>query len=202
MNEENNKMENVEIAENKNLKKKFIIIGIIISICVIAGLILFLQSRKESYIKKLETTRLKMLDGGSNAESLCNLTNKVWYNAIYEKFDDETDKYTRTHYGIADSFIDFNEAIGNLYTDDEIIDEVSSIQDNQKNVKALIKDLQNPPKDLENCYNTVLNMYDYYKNLTDLAISPTGSLEDYSDSISEAIDGFMTEYEKLDNIMP
>lgn len=200
--EENNNIENVEIAENKKPKRKLIIIGIIVFICIIAGLILFLQSRKVLYIEKLETTRLEMLDSGSDAESICNLTSKVWYNAIYEEFDDETDKYTRTHYGIADSFINFNEAIGNLYSDEDIIDKVSSIQDNQKNVKALIKDLQNPPKDLKDCYDTILNMYDYYKNLTDLAINPTGSLEDYSNSKNDAVDGFMTEYEKLDNIMP
>lgn len=186
------------------MKKKLVILGIVILIvvCGVIGFVLISKNNKASYIEKLETTRLEMLDGGSDAESLCNLTSRVWYNAIYEEYDDETDKYTRTDYGIADYFVDFNEALENLYSDEEIINEVSSIQDNQKNVKVLIKDLQNPPKDLENCYDTILNMYDYYKNLTDLAISPTGSLEDYSDSKNDAVDGFMTEFEKLDNIMP
>lgn len=186
------------------MKKKLVVLGIVILIvvCGVIGFVLVSKNNKASYIEKLETTRLEMLDGGSDAESLCNLTSRVWYNAIYEEYDEETDKYTRTDYGIADYFVDFNEAIENLYSDEEIINEVSSIQDNQKNVKALIKDLQNPPQDLENCYDTILNMYDYYKNLTDLAISPTGSLEDYSDSKNDAVDGFMTEFEKLDNIMP
>lgn len=194
-----NNMENVEIAENKKPKRKLIIIGIIVFICIIAGLILFLQSRKSAYIEKLETTRIEMLDGGGKAESLCNLTNKVWYNAIYEKYDDETDEYTKDWTGF---IVSFDKAIGNLYSDEDTINEVLKIQENQEEVKNLIKDLQNPPNGLDDCYDTILNMYDYYKNLTDLAISPTGSLEDYSNSKSEAIDGFMTEYEKLDNIMP
>lgn len=197
-----NNMENVEIAENKKPKRKLIIIGIIVFICIIAGLILFLQSRKSAYIEKLETTRIEMLDGGGEAESLCDLTNKVWYNAIYKERDEETDKYTRTNYGIADYFVDFDEAIQNLYSDEDTINEVLKIQENQEEVKTLIKDLQNPPNGLDDCYDTILNMYDYYKNLTDLAISPTGSLEDYSNNKNKAIDGFMTEYEKLDNIMP
>ena len=183
------------------MKKKLVISGIIvlIAVCGVIGFVLVSKNNEASYIEKLETTRLEMLDGGSKAESLCNLTNKVWYNSIYEKYDDETDKYTKDWTGF---IVSFDEAIGNLYSDEDIIDEVSSIQDNQKNVKVLIKDLQNPPKDLGNCYDTILNMYDYYKNLTDLAISPTGNLEDYSDSKNDAVAGFMTEFEKLDNIMP
>lgn len=193
-------MDNVEITENKKAKKKIIVIvGIAVLVFIIVELILFLQNRKTTYIEKLETTRLEMLDGGSDAESLCNLTNKVWYNAIYEKYDDETDEYTKDWTGF---IVGFDEAIGNLYSDEDTVNEVLKIQENQEEVKNLIKDLQNPPNGLDDCYDTILNMYDYYKNLTDLAISPTGSLEDYSDSKSEAIDGFMTEYEKLDNIMP
>ena len=36
-----------------------------------------------------------MLTGASDAESSANLIKQVWYNAIYEKRDDKTDKYTR-----------------------------------------------------------------------------------------------------------
>lgn len=190
------------------MKKKLVISGIIvlIAVCGVIGFVLVSKNNEASYIEKLETTRLEMLDGGSKAESLCNLTNKVWYNAIYEEQNDETDKYVT--YTLIDSiyatvfYHNFEDAINNLYSDEEIINTVSEIEENQKHVKLLIKDLQNPPKDLENCYDTILNMYDYYKNLTDLAISPTGSLEDYSDSKNDAVDGFMTEFEKLDNIMP
>lgn len=183
------------------MKKKLVILGIVILIivCGVIGFVLISKNNKASYIEKLETTRLEMLDGGSKAESLCNLTNKVWYNAIYEKYDNETDEYTKDWTGF---IVSFDEAIGNLYSDEDTINEVLKIQENQEEVKNLIKDLQNPPNGLDDCYDTILNMYDYYKNLTDLAISPTGSLEDYSDSKNDAVDGFMTEYEKLDNIMP
>lgn len=190
------------------MKKKLVILGIVVFVvvCGVIGFVLISKNNKSSYIEKLETTRLEMLDGGSKAESLCNLTNKVWYNSIYEERDEETDKYVT--YTLIDSiyatvfYHSFEDAINNLYSDEETVNTVSEIEDNQKNVKSLIKDLQNPPKNLKNCYDTILNMYDYYKDLTDLAISPTGSLEDYSDSKREAIDGFMTEFEKLDNIIP
>lgn len=185
------------------MKKKLIVLGIIILIVIfiIVGFILIPAKNKANYIDKLENIRIEMINGAIEAESICNLTYKVWYNAIWEENDQETDKYTKDGIGIK-HFIDFNKAIINLYSDEEIINSISNIEENQKNVKTLIQDLQNPPKELQNCYDTVLNMYDYYKNLSDLAISPTGSLEDYSNNKNNAIDGFKTEYEKLDNIMP
>lgn len=35
-----------------------------------------------------------MLDGAAKAENAGNLIKSVWYNAIYEERDTETDKYT------------------------------------------------------------------------------------------------------------
>ena len=55
-----------------------------------------------------------MLTGASEAESAGNLIKQVWYNAIYEEKDDDTDNYTRPE----GSFVsDFNEALGNLFAD-------------------------------------------------------------------------------------
>ena len=56
-----------------------------------------------------------MLSGASDAESSANLIKQVWYNSIYEKQDDETDKYTKPDgYFVSD----FNDALGNLYSDE------------------------------------------------------------------------------------
>lgn len=94
------------------MKKKLVILGIVILIivCGVIGFVLISKNNKASYIEKLETTRLEMLDGGSKAESLCNLTNKVWYNAIYEKYDNETDEYTKDWTGFIVSFDEVHSA--------------------------------------------------------------------------------------------
>ena len=140
-----------------------------------------------------------MISGGSDAESLCNLTLQVWGNAIYENSDEETDKYTRPNgYFVSD----FNTALENLYADSDTQDTISYIQSNQASVKEVIKKLQNPPEGLNKCYDTVTVLYEAYKTLTDLAINPTGSYNSVSTDENDTVSDFLSAYDKLDNQIP
>ncbi|MFG6330687.1 MAG: zinc ribbon domain-containing protein [Lachnospiraceae bacterium] len=210
--QEDTKPQQVEVASIKMAAKtKKIIIGIIIAIiiCVGGGIgykiysdnkaeQLYRESYNE-YIDNLGQVKILMLSGGSDAESLCNLTLRVWGNAIYEDKDDETDKYTRPNgYFVKD----FNEALVNLYVDSETKDNIEGIEGNQVSVKELIKKLQNPPEDLDKCYDTVSDLYEAYKTLTDLAINPSGNYSGFSTKKSDAVSDFMSAYEKLDNQIP
>lgn len=156
------------------------------------------EAAYNEYIANLEQAQILMISGGSDAESLCNLALRVWGNAIYEERDDETDKYTRKNYG----WNDFNTALSNLYADSVTMTKVSNIESNQTSVKDLIKKLQNPPEGLDKCYETVSDLYEEYKKLTDLAINPSGSYKDFAENKSDAIDEFMASFEKLDNQIP
>ena len=198
----------VEITSVKIAKKtKNIMFGIIslVLLCIIGGIGYKVYSDKEAvqaeqekydqYIVNLENVRLVMLSGASDAESLCNLALRVWHNAIYEERDEETDKYTR--------FVDdFNEALMNLHSDSSTINTVSNIEENQESVKNIMKDLQNPPEELEKCYETLSNLYESYQTLTDLAISPSGNYNSFSESKNNAVSNFMSAYEKLDTQIP
>lgn len=98
--------------------------------------------RVEEYSDNLKLATVTMLTGASDAESSANLIKQVWYNAIYEKRDDKTDKYTRPKgYFVSD----FNDALGNLYADSSFSSKISNIEDNQDTVNALMKKLKNPP---------------------------------------------------------
>lgn len=202
----------VEVASIKMAKKtKKIVIGVIIAIVICcAGGVGYkgysdkkaeqeYQDSYNTYIDNLKKVQLLMLDGGSDAESLCNLTLRVWGNAIYEERDSETDKYTRPNGYFVD---DFNDALGNLFLDSETQDTISDIESNQSSVKDLIKKLQDPPEELEKCYDTVSDLYEAYKTLTDLAVSPSGNYNGFSENKSEAVSDFMSAYEKLDNQIP
>lgn len=205
------KLQQVELAKIKMAAKtKKIIIGIIIVmiLCVGAGIGYKIYSdNKEKqiyreafneYIVNLEKIQSLMLSGGGDAESLCNLTLRVWGNAISKDTDSETDKYTRNGY----SWNDFNTALANLYADYSTITKVSNIESNQTSVKELIKKLQNPPEGLDKCYDTVSDLYEAYKKLTDLAINPSGSYRDFGENKSDAVSDFIAAYEKLDNQIP
>lgn len=209
--ENETKPQQVEVASIKMAKKtKRLILGIIIVliICVAGGVVykIYLDNKTEQeyqetyneYIDNLKTVQVLMITGGSDAESLCNLTLKVWANAIYKDYDDETNKYTRGEY----SWNDFNTALANLYADSSTTKKVSNIKSNQTSVKDLIKKLQNPPEGLDKCYETVSDLYEAYKKLTDLAINPSGSYKDFGGNKSDAVKDFMASYEKLDNQIP
>ena len=210
--QEDTKPQQVEVASIKMAAKtKKIIIGIIIAIiiCVGGGIgykiysdnkaeQLYRESYNE-YIDNLGQVQILMLSGGSDAESLCNLTLRVWGNAISKDSDSETDKYTKKDKW---NFNDFNTALANLYADSSTTKKVSDIESNQSSVKDLIKKLQNPPEGLDKCYDTVSDLYEAYKILTDLAINPSGSYRDFGTKKSDAVSDFMSAYEKLDNQIP
>lgn len=210
--EEDIKPQQVEVASIKMaVKTKKIIVGIIIAIviCVGGGIGYKIYSDNKAeqiyresyneYIDNLGQVQILMLSGGSDAESLCNLTLRVWGNAIYENKDNETDKYTKPKgYFVSD----FNEALVNLYADSETKDTIDDIENNQVSVKELIKKLQNPPEGLDKCYDTVSDLYEAYKMLTDLAINPSGNYSGFSTKKSDAVSDFMSAYEKLDNQIP
>ncbi len=210
--EKETKPQQVEVASIKMAAKtKKIIIGIIITIiiCIGSGIGYRVYSNNKEkqiyresyneYIDNLVQIQILMLSGGSDAESLCNLTLKVWGNAISEDSDSETDKYTQNKFGL---WNDFNTALANLYADSSTTKKVSNIESNQSSVKDLIKKMQNPPNGLDKCYNTVSDLYEAYKILTDLAINPSGSFRDFGEKKNEAVSDFMSAYEKLDNQMP
>ncbi|MEY8329744.1 zinc ribbon domain-containing protein [Lachnospiraceae bacterium 48-33] len=206
------KPQQVEVASVKITKKtKKIIIGVVIAIilCTVGGVGYKIYSNKKAeqeyqgtyneYISNLEKVQVLMLSGGGDSESLCNLTLKVWGNAISKEKDSETDKYTqKDRY----TWNDFNTALANLYADSSTSRKVSNIESNQSSVKDLIKKLQNPPKGLDKCYDTVSDLYESYKKLTDLAINPSGSYRDFGQNKSNAVSDFMATFEKLDNQIP
>lgn len=135
-----------------------------------------------------------MIAGGADAEGLCNLTKSVWNNCIYEKSDIETNKYTKANGKFYD---DFNDALSSLYSDDSTLQIIDSIEENQKLVESIMRELQSPPDGLQTCYDTVTELYNVYKQITNLAISPEGSLKTYSDNFSTYDSDFMKYYDQL-----
>ena len=146
------------------------------------------------YVTNLEAARFAMLNGAAKSEEVCNLTKAVWYNTIYEKSDSKTDKYTKTAFGFNS---DFNTSLEKLYASDEIALAISELKANQKVVEDLIKSLQLPTDEFSECYKTVMEMYGAYSSFVQLAISPSGSLQTYSENFATYDNNLMTIYDKL-----
>lgn len=141
------------------------------------------QKQSEEYGTNLNMAVYSMLSGASDAETCGNLIKQVWYNAIYEKSDSATDKYTRPKgYYVSD----FNEALQNLFLDSSFSSQIADINDNKDTVNSLMKKLKNPPEEYKDAYESLSELYDAYISLTNLATDPTGSLQTYSQNFNDA----------------
>lgn len=189
----------------KRKKRVGLIIGGLATIAAVAAIVLFVQNQsnanmRTAYIEDLYSVRSLMLAGGAEAENLCNLTRAVWYNTIFEEYDTETNQYTQNSYGGYHS--DFNESLRVLYDDASTKETIAFIEQNQAEVDKLMRSLQNPTEEFSTCYNTLDSMYDAYKGLTGLAVSPSGSLTSFSDDFIRYDSSFMDYYEKIETQIP
>jgi len=198
-------------------KKKSKIIGIVaVVLCVIGiGISVFTINNKKkmaeeynSYIDNVNSACDKMLSSASSSESVCNLTKSVWYNAIYKKDDNTTNKYTKKASSSYNgkqyySFVnDFNEALENLFSDSDVKKKISSIQNSQSSVNDLMKKLQNPSNELKDCYDAVFELNETYNSLVSLATDPSGSYSTYSSDVTSKINEFKNKYTNLKNKIP
>ncbi len=206
--ETDEKPQKVEVTGVKVTKKIKVIIGIIVVLLVAGGATAFgvtqYQNKKaakeytqrvEEYSDNLELAAVTMLTGASDAESSANLIKQVWYNAIFEEKDDKTDKYTCPEgYFVSD----FNDALGNLYADSSFSSKISSIEDNQDAVNALMKKLKNPPDEYKDAYDAITDLYNAYISLTNCATDPSGSLQTYSSTFNDADTNTLNAYKAME----
>lgn len=174
----------VKIGEKS---KKLIIAGVaavfVIAILTVAISSLSQKKAAENYGDKLSAITYLMLGGAADAEECAGLIHDVWYNSIYEEEDLETDKYTRPDGYFLD---DFNDALFNLFFDEEFMSDIESIESNQDAVQEAMREMMDPPEEYEEAYEALSELYDAYLTLTNLAVDPTGSLQSFTEDFNEA----------------
>ena len=142
----------------------------------------------------MEYVSYTVLDRAAKAENAGNLIKSVWYNAIYEERDTETDKYTMKNGEFVD---DFNDALSNLFADENFVNSISEIELNQSEATDLMKKLKNPPKKYEEAYAVLKTYYDNYIKMTKSVISPYGSLQTFSENFNTYDTDTVNSFEKM-----
>lgn len=199
----------VKIKKSLQNKKSIIIIAtlaIAIIFITIIGIHVSKQKAEEEaariseeYSDNFNLAVITMLTGAVKSESVCNLTKLVWYNAIFEKNDRRTDEFTvkmSMKYS-DDIFYDFNDALNNLFADSEYISDIDKIESSQTLLIDLMKQLKNPPEEYQEAYQALQKLYDTYLELTNLAVNPTGSLQNYSNNFNTADSNFLKHYNAI-----
>lgn len=149
----------------------------------------------QEYEDNLRLVTDTMLSGAVDAENCCNLIVQVWNNAIWEKKDDATDRYTRPDGYFVE---DFNDALENLFTDSEFCSQIDLIMENQRAVNKIVGKLKNPPEEYRAAYEALSECYNAYLTFTNMAINPTGSLNTFSEDFDEADTEFVHCYQKME----
>lgn len=184
-------------VKQKQKKHKGTIISIIVFALIVVSVlgIGILQKAKElKYYSNMETVSFTMLDGATKAEDAGNLIKSVWYNAIFEERNSETDKYTMKNGKFVD---DFNDALSELFADENFSNSISEIVTNQSDGANLMKQLKEPPKKYEEAYSVLKVYYDNYLKMTKIVINPTGSLNTFSEDFNTYDNNTVDSYEKM-----
>ncbi len=141
------------------------------------------KQRAEEYQIAYNGLVSQMLEDAALAEKMGNLTVQVWNNAIWNKDDNETDKFTKEN----GKFVsDFNVALANLFADEEFSSNCRTLSENQNLVKEEMKKMLDPPERCENSMKALENMYNSYIAFTNVVLRCDGSLESFSNDFAEA----------------
>lgn len=194
-----------EKVKNPKSRKKgliFAIIAIVLVIIIVVVAVISVQgsrtkAKSEQYLENFEIITTEMLLGAAQAETSGNLIKSVWYNCIFEEKDSDTDVYTRENDGYGDFYEDFNDALSNLFSDSDFIEDIDYIEEIQDEVASLMKEMQNPPEEYEEAYDDLEEAYDVFYEFTSLVVSPSGSLTTFSSNFNELDSDFATCYNKL-----
>lgn len=184
-----------ELTPNNNkkpLNKKWLVAGVIAIPIIVLAIIIGIQSSKkvalDNYKKNYDSAVALMVVGATDAEEAGELIHDVWYNTIFEQSDSKTDKYTTNTNGYF--YDDFNDSLNNLYNDTDFLEKISSIKNNKRDVINIMRELTNPPTEYKEAYESLKKCYDEYISLTNMIISPNGTLTSFTD-----------EYNKLDSAL-
>ena len=127
-------------------KKRFWISAICFVLLMSVILLISNNIRTENYNIEICTAVEEIMAVSADAENIGNQICSVWNNAIFDKDNENTAKYTSTAK-------DFNEALSNLFADEEFINKITAIRNKQSEIDTYLGKLKNPPEKFEDAYD-------------------------------------------------
>lgn len=189
----------MEENTQKPVKKLNIIVILIIAVVILLGVILgkrYLDNKKAQeeaveYQIRYNQIVSDILDSACMIETEGNLISNVWSNAIFQRSDSKTDKYTKVNGVFVE---DFNDAIFALESDPEYTEAISKIKEDRQWIKQEMKELIDPPKGFEEAYKALKPLYDSYLAFSNIVLDLNGSLQTFNEKFSAEDENFMKQY--------
>lgn len=149
------------------MNKKLYVIAILLSFITGCG--------NEKYEENMSVCVDVMSDLFQTSKTISFAYSEVWRNAIFDNKDHDGEYCS-----------DFNEAISkykrqvaNLYF------AAKGVNSKKDKLDSLIKELKNPPSKYKELYNQIISVYADVQKMIELSENPSGSLNSYSNTISE-----------------
>lgn len=175
---------NPTVLKRRKKKNKAVIIAasigaVVLAALVIAAVTVIQKGKEEKYCSDMISVTDLMSETAVTAESLGNITCDVWNNAIMQRESDSTDAYTIVNGEFVE---DFNEALDNLFSDENYIKSVEDVKAAEIEAFAAMKRLSEPPKKYEEAYAALMAWYDSYCDFISASLETGGkSYKTYSE---------------------
>lgn len=180
--------------KKKSKKSRKTLALVLLLVVVIAGIFTYQAHQETIYYNNMVDLANTMIDGAQKAENAGNTIMLVWTNAIYQKRADQTDKYTVVNGRFVD---DFNDALNNLFDDEEFGQSIAEIQENQAEVIDLMKKLKNPPSQYAEAFGVLNEYYENYMKMTNSVINLSGSLNSFSEDFGASDEAVVNSHQKM-----
>ncbi len=171
-------------------KKWFGILTICLVLLISAISIVFNSAKTENYNIDICTAVDEIMAVSADAENIGNQICSVWNNAIWDKDNENTAKYTSTAK-------DFNEALSNLFADEEFVGKITAIRNKQSEIDTYLGKLKNPPEKFEDAYDEFKELYYAYSDYVDFVIFCNGSYNTYTEDLSKKSSALMESYREI-----
>jgi hypothetical protein len=182
-NKNTNKLQQVEVTKVR-FPKKIIPICLGVITLVIGFIFVSKYFHNSNYSAKMKTVYEKIFKSAVDVETSGNLIQSVWYNAVFEKSDYKTNKYTKSSVD-SYSFVGFNTALLSLFNDSTFENDINKIGNDSEEITKIMRDLTNPPDEYKDAYVKLSSCYDSYINFVNLVKSPSGNLSSYTEKIND-----------------
>ena len=213
------------ISKPKKSRKKIIILILVILLCIALPVTFAIihhnkieqekiakekeqQKIEDSYYSNLEGIKADMWLGALQSELLISDIHDVWYNTIFEKNSEKTDKYTLKYpdseYSHHKKLFhdDFNTSLALFFSDSKTEKKIDSIKDYEKLASKIMKELTNPPAKYKDAYAEIKELYEVFIDLTNIAIDPQGNLQSFTSNSNDAISAFDKQYKICETYIP
>lgn len=190
---EDNAIQKVELTGvkvAKNTRKK-IIIGVVLLLIIALGVTGIFAVQRNDYQEQFNTIVNDISKEAVKAEAAASKIQLVWHDCIYTEYNLDSFMY------IVDSGGDFNVALNSLFADETFSNDIKHIQSRQESINLSMKDLTNPPKSFEEAYDALQDYYKAYTELANMATSPSGSLQTYTDNYNRIDSELLSYYNKV-----